>query len=306
MHGEGETYYAEGCRIVKELSVTQKDKYAGLIAGLHKAYAEYLEKVAETQQDPSRAMAAVNFYRAATEVTPKDPNGWYALGKILYSQNNWMEAESALKKALELRPGEPYITRLIARVACARGDHDSALKTYKEIPLQRRQGYMLVEAGQCAEHLGNDKEAGRFYKQAVEREPHKHYHHLMLGQLYKRLGAKMQAIEELKVAADLYRKEHGLDHKMITNLIADCERMNGDEEVTFRESQEVKRCPGKITRYVRDRGFGFIECNGKRFFFHISEVVDNREKGEPRDGQVVSFLPTEGQRGPAAAEIARA
>ncbi len=103
--------------------------------------------------------------------------------------------------------------RLIAKNYAAQNNYDLALKQYKEIPPNKMQGYILNEAGQCAEHLKEPKEAGQFYKQAIEREPHKHYHHFILGKLYLQMGAKTQALEQFRISNDLCHKENGVDHK---------------------------------------------------------------------------------------------
>lgn len=59
---------------------------------------------------------------------------------------------------------------------------------------------------------------------------------------------------------------------------------------------------GTIKR-LTDRGFGFIaDDGGKELFFHMS-AVEGVSFDELREGQVVSFTPGEGPKGPRAEEV---
>jgi CspA family cold shock protein len=68
---------------------------------------------------------------------------------------------------------------------------------------------------------------------------------------------------------------------------------------------------GTIKRVFADRGFGFISTNdGSDLFFHISELVgDAAERAhlfqELSEGQGVSYLVGQGQKGPVAINVAR-
>lgn len=60
---------------------------------------------------------------------------------------------------------------------------------------------------------------------------------------------------------------------------------------------------GTITR-LTDKGFGFIKVEGqeKDLFFHSNELVD-AEYDSLKEGQVVEFEVTEGQKGPQASQV---
>ena len=60
---------------------------------------------------------------------------------------------------------------------------------------------------------------------------------------------------------------------------------------------------GTITR-LTDNGFGFIKVEGqeKDLFFHSNELVD-AEYDSLKEGQVVEFEVTEGQKGPQASQV---
>ena len=64
---------------------------------------------------------------------------------------------------------------------------------------------------------------------------------------------------------------------------------------------------GVIKRKVEDRGFGFISREGesKDLFFHSKDVVGTTFE-ELREGDAVTFEITEGNKGPAAVNVAKA
>ena len=53
---------------------------------------------------------------------------------------------------------------------------------------------------------------------------------------------------------------------------------------------------GKVTRIVRDKGFGFIEASGREYFFHRTGVESARME-DISEGVSVKFEPTEGPKG---------
>jgi len=64
---------------------------------------------------------------------------------------------------------------------------------------------------------------------------------------------------------------------------------------------------GVIKKKVEDRGFGFISREGesKDLFFHSKDVVGTTFE-ELREGDAVTFEITEGNKGPAAVNVAKA
>jgi cold shock CspA family protein len=58
---------------------------------------------------------------------------------------------------------------------------------------------------------------------------------------------------------------------------------------------------GRVIRADPVRGFGFIEANGERFFFHRSELVDPSQM--PAEGSLVEFETAQSDRGPQAKQV---
>ncbi len=61
---------------------------------------------------------------------------------------------------------------------------------------------------------------------------------------------------------------------------------------------------GTIKKLAKDRGFGFIRAeDGTEYFFHYTEVRGGLSFETLREGQRVTFVPVEGEKGPRAADV---
>lgn len=61
---------------------------------------------------------------------------------------------------------------------------------------------------------------------------------------------------------------------------------------------------GTIKKLVGDKGFGFIRGeDGVEYFFHRSGVAAGEDFGRLKEGDSVSFLSAEGQKGPRAVDV---
>ncbi|MEO5350016.1 MAG: GSCFA domain-containing protein [Magnetococcus sp. YQC-3] len=58
-------------------------------------------------QDTSKVVAAEGHFRRALELSPRDANAWYLLGKSLENQGRTVEALSAYEKSLSIDPTNP-------------------------------------------------------------------------------------------------------------------------------------------------------------------------------------------------------
>lgn len=66
--------------------------------------------------------------------------------------------------------------------------------------------------------------------------------------------------------------------------------------MSLQMTKEEKRMTGTITYINKDAGYGFIQAEGKNYFFHASDVedysFDNLKKGDE-----LMFAPDENERG---------
>lgn len=62
---------------------------------------------------------------------------------------------------------------------------------------------------------------------------------------------------------------------------------------------------GRVVRLVTDRGFGFIREEGghREYFFHSSGCLPDCQYSELSVGDLVTFEPTEGPKGPKAEDV---
>jgi cold shock protein len=59
---------------------------------------------------------------------------------------------------------------------------------------------------------------------------------------------------------------------------------------------------GTVKWFKEDKGFGFIESNGKDYFVHFSAIQSSGFK-TLSEGAEVLFKPSQGQKGPQAEEV---
>jgi CspA family cold shock protein len=66
----------------------------------------------------------------------------------------------------------------------------------------------------------------------------------------------------------------------------------------------AERLTGIIQRIVEDRGFGFLLADGTEYFFHHT-ALDNCGIKALQRGDQVTFLPSNGPKGPRAEDIVK-
>ncbi len=63
-----------------------------------------------------------------------------------------------------------------------------------------------------------------------------------------------------------------------------------------------EKMQGTVKWFNDNKGFGFIESNGKDYFVHFSAITGNGFKSLA-EGATVKFKATDGQKGPQAEEV---
>jgi CspA family cold shock protein len=63
-----------------------------------------------------------------------------------------------------------------------------------------------------------------------------------------------------------------------------------------------EKARGTVKWFKEDKGFGFIESNGKDYFVHFSAIKSSGFK-TLSEGAIVLFKPSQGQKGPQAEEV---
>jgi len=232
---------------------------------------------------------------------------WYRLGDFLLKTGNPDEAIQYLQKAESLAPKKEYIPHKIAQAYLKKGDPDQALKVYEAIPHYKRTPYILHGIAECLINKGDLKEGAYHLYVAAQQESEKWYHHRDLGETLANLGDRDQAIDALKKANQLYKKENGKDFNKILAKIDELKEMPKGESIIFKkpDASVTTISYGVITKYNSDRGFGFIKDNsdGSKVFFHISKVKKLTGYREPTQGLHVKFAREMGEKGSQASKV---
>ena len=235
---------------------------------------------------------------------PENADNLYRLGRFFLEMERTDEALMYLNKAHSLAPHKEYISHKIAQAFLQKGDGEKAFEIYEKIPVNKRAPYILNGMAICLRKQGKTEEAARFLFRAMQLEPGKFYHHKDFGMALLELGDRDQAIEVLENANKLFKKEHGKNHSKIIAAIEEARTMSEGERVVFEEptSSVTAIFYGVITKYLSERGFGFIKDNkdGKDVFFHIKSV---KPRVTPEEGMSVKFLREIGEKGPHATRV---
>ncbi len=248
--------------------------------------------------------SAIKLLRRSSEIEPSNADTWYSLGRALLEADLLDEALDCLQKAGALNPKKEYVYHGIAKVHLKKNNFDEALKAYELIPPYKRAPYILDGMGQCYMAKQDFMTAARKFNQAIKQEPEKFYHYKSFAQALIALEAREQSIEALEKANQLYKEEHGKDHREVLKKIEEVHStLPTGKRVSFDDPSNVAEIRfGTIHIYKTDRGFGFIkdEADGTNVFFHISHV---KERIAPDVGTRTKYIREMGEKGPQAGKV---
>ena len=100
----------------------------------------------------SQLQESLNYYQ-------KDERIYYCLGKCLFLTGQMTEAESALKKSLEIRPTYEPALMLVAKMKEDRGDNEAAKKYYQQV-IDENNKYFSAYVGLASILLSEGNNAG--------------------------------------------------------------------------------------------------------------------------------------------------
>ena len=110
--------------------------------------------------------------RRVMELNPEDPNAYNALGYSLADRNLRLdEARTLLEKALALRPADPFITDSLAWLEYRTGKTEDAIKLLRQASAARADAEIAAHLGEILWVTGQQDEARKIFKDALEREP---------------------------------------------------------------------------------------------------------------------------------------
>ena len=294
--------YRNGIQIYKAMKPDRQKELAAIYSKLSARAAKLIcstGNITETDRNEVEYL-----FRESIAADPENSDTWYRLGDFYLECGKYDDALQYLQKAESLSPRKEYIPHKIAQSHLKKGDHNQALKIYETIPHHKKTPYILHGMAQCLVNKGELKEGAYYLHLAAQREPEKWYHRRDLGLALADLGDRDQAIENLDIANQLYKRENGKDFARILAKVDELKEMPKGERIVFEKpnASVTTISYGVVTRYNSGRGFGFIkdENDGTEVFFHISRV---RNRIEPVPGLLVKFSRELGEKGPQAGKV---
>jgi len=295
-------FYRDGIQTYKAMKPDRQKELAPIYSKLVARTAKLIcsgGNVTETNKNEAEGL-----FRESIAADPENQDTWYRLGDFYLGCGKYDDALQYLQKAESLAPKKEYIPHKIAQAHLKKGDYEQALKIYETIPRHKRTPYILQGMAQCFISKGEPKQGAYYHYLAAQREPEKWYHRRDLGLALADLGDRDQAIENLNIANQLFKKENGKDFAKILAKIDELKEMPKGESIVF----EKPNAPvttisyGTIARYISGKGYGFIkdENDGAEVFFHISKVKDRIELVP---GLRVKFSRELGEKGPQAGKV---
>jgi Flp pilus assembly protein TadD len=152
--------------------------------------------------------AVLAYESALSRLTDVTENYWslhYALGISLERTHNWPRAEENFKKALELRPDQPYVLNYLAYSWVEKGINlDQATEMLRNARDQRpNDAYIIDSVGWVHYQLGSYEEAVVDLEDAVELLPQDPIVNDHLGDAYWQVGRKREARFQWKRALSM-------------------------------------------------------------------------------------------------------
>ncbi|HSF15519.1 MAG TPA: tetratricopeptide repeat protein [Vicinamibacteria bacterium] len=123
----------------------------------------------EKMEDPDKAL---EYYAKTTELKPDFYDAWLAIGDIRGKRNEWAEAQSAMKKAIDLRATDPVAIFNYAVYAQNAGDTAAAKAGYEKVlELDPKQALAHYQLGLIAVNETDNETAIAHFEKFLELEP---------------------------------------------------------------------------------------------------------------------------------------
>lgn len=178
--------------------------------------AETYTRVLNLQGTPDKSQWLLYYYRGISHERRK----------------NWANAESDLKKALELNPDQPLVLNYLGYSWVDQGVNlDEAFKMLRRaVDLRQRDGYVVDSLGWAHYRLGRYDDAVRELEKAIDLKPSDPVINDHLGDAYWRVGRKLEAQFQWNHARDLNPEAEELPKILdkIKNGLSDKPAVAGD------------------------------------------------------------------------------
>lgn len=148
---------------------------------------------AEQQKDYAKAL---KLYSAGLTESPDDPEMWSGRGRVLTHEGQFVRAESDIRKALELSPGNKKVLLDLAALFYYKKDYEEAVKQYNAIiKKQPNSSDALFGRGLTLVWLNKRKEAVKDFQKVIVLNPKHVLAYKQLAVEYMEAGDARQALK---------------------------------------------------------------------------------------------------------------
>jgi len=151
---------------------------------------------------------AARYLRESLAIKPEDVESHYSLGRVLYQQNHFDDAESEFREVLRRQPRHVKALDNLGLIAEGKNDPSQAARAYKqaieadaEMLTHTEQPYLNL--GILLTRLGRPEEAEPWLKKAINIRPDYAKAHLSLGKTYLAMNRFTLSQNELATAIRL-------------------------------------------------------------------------------------------------------
>jgi len=151
---------------------------------------------------------ARDFARKALELDPKIPLAHEVLGEIALAEGNAELALTELQQERTANPLYPYVYDRIGDAYLRQGKLDDAQKALNQaILLDPYTTGPLIQMGRLLLKRGDDSLAASFLERAEKMDPENYQTHTLLGQAYRAMGRKAEALKQYQAAQNVQEEK---------------------------------------------------------------------------------------------------
>jgi Flp pilus assembly protein TadD len=179
-------------------------------ASLETPNAEQLREVGQAYVLLDDTSDAGKWFLRSIEMDGSDPEGWYNLGRLRYTEQRFSDAVDLFKHALTLAPGSVKVENNLGLAYEGLNRTDDAVIAYRQAialqnagPPERASEQPLLNLAIVLVHRAKLAEAQPLLLQAVHIAPQDPRIHEQLGQLYMQQGNYVEAEKYLETATHL-------------------------------------------------------------------------------------------------------
>jgi tetratricopeptide (TPR) repeat protein len=244
---------------------------------------------------PNYREEAISLFLTALELKPDDEFARYNLAKTYYLNGEY-------EKARKYNPtgSQYYFIELSAYIDAKLGNYSAAIQTITRLTQRRKKDYLYNFLAEVYLLDNNPYEAYKAAQFSILQGPNNHKNFFILAKVYYYFGLLVKAKEYLDKAIKIKKEKYDA-------IFQECDTLR--EEIILKMPQNYrddtsilaklenlsssKFSNGIICKYNTKKGFGFVRCNNKEFFFHIS----NCKYQNVLEGDLVEFSTVVSEKG---------